>query len=408
MAQTESNNLKPFDLEALSADQQATFTALQDYILEGLLPTASKRVAVIEGQAGTGKSVLLTKLFKTVKAGQQDAASPYYGLRTAFTVNHPELLKVYQEMGARYPFIHKKDYQRPTSLINAAHRQGQSYDLIVVDEGHLLLSKPEPYIRFYQQNQLTELMKIAKVVVVVFDFEQVMQSKMYWSKELLAKTIAASDHRVFPLDFQYRMQANAGVQDWLNHFVTGALRPWPRDLGDYDLKVFDRAADLFASIREKNRTVGLSRMLATTGFPRRADGAHHVVLDDFDLPWDNFDSQVATWPNRPESINQVGSIYTVQGFDLNYAGLLLSPAYEYDAENDRIVINPDLVTHREIYKKSPHLQSPAAIAAAQSDFMFNALNILAKRGRLGLYLKAANPALNRRLLALQKEKQVSD
>ncbi|CAK1240251.1 DUF2075 domain-containing protein [Fructobacillus evanidus] len=398
----ENDNLKPFDIDQMSANQQDVLADLQKYINESL-KTSDHHVAVIEGAAGTGKSVLLTRLFKNIRQGLKDPASPYQGLKTVFTVNHPELLKVYQEMGARYSDLYKKDYVRPTSLINSAHKTDSHYDVVLIDEGHLLLSKREPYIRFFQDNQLSEIIKLAKVVVVVFDFQQVIQGKMFWNQKLLNQVLAPYDHRVFPMDFQYRMEANASVSAWIDDFVTGKLTPLPVNQGDYDLRIFERADDLFETIKERNEEGGLARVLATTGFQRRADGAHHVVLDGFDLPWDEFDAQVKTWPNRPESINQVGSIYTVQGFDLNYAGVLLSPAFEYDAKNDRMVVNSAKVTHKEIYKKNPNLTDAGAIAQAKTDFMYNALNILAKRGKKGLYLKAADPALNARLLALQNQ-----
>ena len=94
-------------------------------------------------------------------------------------MNHPELLKVYQELSTTIPSLKKGDYIRPTSLINQAHKNNQRYDVIVVDEGHLLLSKPEPYIRFTQDNQLSELIKLAKVVIVVFDFQQSCNQKCF-------------------------------------------------------------------------------------------------------------------------------------------------------------------------------------------------------------------------------------
>ncbi|USS91473.1 DUF2075 domain-containing protein [Fructobacillus americanaquae] len=402
MEKQENDNLKSFDIDHLSTSQSDILATLQDYLVQGL-QAPGHHVAVIEGAAGTGKSVLLTKLFKNIGAGIKDEHSPYKGLKTVFTVNHPELLKVYQEMGARYQNLYKKDYVRPTSLINGGHKTDSRYDVVLIDEGHLLLSKREPYIRFFQDNQLTEIIKLAKVVVVVFDFQQVIQGKMFWNQKLLNQVLAPYDHRIFPMDFQYRMEVNAPVSSWIDDFVTGKLTPLPADLGNYDLRIFKRADVLLKTIKARNQEVGLARVLATTGFQRRSDGAHHVVLDGFDLPWDEFDAQVKTWPNRPESINQVGSIYTVQGFDLNYAGVLLSPAFEYDEESDRMVVNPAKVTHKEIYKKNPNLTDADAIAQAKIDFMYNALNILAKRGKKGLYLKAADPALNARLLALQNK-----
>lgn len=104
--------------------------------------------------------------------------------------------------------LRKKDYLRPTSLINQAHKQHEKYDVVVADEGYLLFSKFEPYIKFMQDNQLSELIKIAKVVVVVFYLEQVMQSKAFWNQALIDEVTHAAVTKTFDLDLQYRVQAN--------------------------------------------------------------------------------------------------------------------------------------------------------------------------------------------------------
>lgn len=400
----ENSTIKKFNVKNLTQDQEMQLAGIEEFIQRQLVATDDQpAVAVINGKAGTGKSVVLTELFKRLQNSARQNVGPYQGTHNIFTVNHPELLKVYQELASTEPNLRKKDYQRPTSIINAAHKNGTKYDVVLVDEGHLLLSKSEPYIKFYQDNQLTELMKIAKVVVVVFDFEQVMQSKAYWSHALLDEVTAHAKRQDFDLDLQYRVQANPAILNWLDAFGEGELLPLPDDLGDYDLRIFDRAADMFDVIKKRDHEVGLSRMVATSGFKRLPNGQHHVYMDDFDLPWDEYDPQKTPWAERPESINQVGSIYTIQGFDLNYAGVILGPPFEYDASNNHMVVNTADVTHREIYKKTPRLTDPAAIAKMQADVMYHAASILVTRGVKGLYLTAADDGLRQALLTLQTE-----
>lgn len=402
MKENVHQNLDAYDREDLSSQQREVIKQLMQYINDSL-SSDEHHVAIIEGAAGTGKSVILTRLFREIRDGKNNPDSPYFGLKTAFTVNHPELLKVYQDMGAKYQNIYKKDYQRPTSIINSLDKKGEELDVLFIDEGHLLLTKPEPYVKFRQNNQLSELIRLSKVVVVVFDFAQVIQSKMFWNQALLDEVVKDVSHKTFHLDFQYRMQASPQVKAWIDDFAQGKLRPLPpvNERQGYDIEIFHRAADLFTKLKKVDQKMGMARVVSTTGFHHDEGGKHHVVMDDFDLPWDEYDPQELTWAKRPESLYEVGSIYTVQGFDLNLVGLLLSPAFEYDEENDRIWVNPDKVIHREIYKRSPHLTNPKAIAKAKQDFMFNALNILAKRGKHGLYIAAADKALNKRLMELR-------
>ncbi|MBM7616534.1 DUF2075 family protein/adenylate kinase [Weissella uvarum] len=399
----ENSSIEKFNVEKLTTQQEKQLNAIEAFIQDHLYDEGPVAVGVIRGAAGTGKSVILTELFKRLQHGARTQTGPYADTKNVFTVNHPELLKVYQELAAQQPNLKKKDYQRPTSIINQAHKTGQRYDAIVVDEGHLLLSKPEPYIKFYGDNQLSELMKIAKVVIVVFDFEQVMQSKAFWSPALLDRVTASATVQNFELDLQYRVHANQAVLDWLAALGRGELRPLPEDLGAYDLRIYDRAADLYEAIKQRNAEVGLSRVMATSGFKRLGNGDHAVYMDDFCLPWDEYDPQKTPWAERPESINEVGSIYTVQGFDLNYAGVILGPPFKYDKKQQRMWIDTDEVTHREIYKKSPHLQKAGEIAQMQSDVMLHAASILMTRGIEGLYLTAADDELRQALTTLQAD-----
>lgn len=389
-----------FNVVTLSPQQKDDLKTLEAFIQVGLTEEQPS-VAVIQGAAGTGKSVLLTALFRRLQSGARQPTGPYVGTNNYFTVNHPELLKVYQGMTNQIPELRQKDYVRPTSLINQLTKKDEQADVVIVDEGHLLLSKAEPYIKFTQDNQLVELIKRAKVVIVVFDFDQVMQSKMMWTPKLLAKQLVGTKQLQLNLNYQHRIQAPVTVQEWLDKVGHGELAQMPTQLGGYDLRVFESAGAMFDVIKAKNTEVGLSRVVSTTGFPRRTAEEHNVYLDTFDQPWDEYDPQKIPWAERPGSINEVGSIYTVQGFDLNYVGVILSPAYEYDAKTDQIIINTDKVTHREIYKKRADVTDSVEMARLEQAYMLNTLHVLLTRGIQGAYLVAADVALQNRLLELR-------
>ncbi|MCB7112690.1 DUF2075 domain-containing protein, partial [[Eubacterium] rectale] len=61
--------------------------------------------------------------------------------------------------------------------------------MVVIDEAHLLLSKPDHYNNFYHENQLLEIIKRAKVVVLVFDQYQVLRMKSFWTLDRLNELI---------------------------------------------------------------------------------------------------------------------------------------------------------------------------------------------------------------------------
>lgn len=377
-----------FLIDNLSDDQKNVISDMNSYINQHL-KSQQHAVAVIQGAAGTGKSVVLMQLV------QQYMTDKRY--KTALVVNHPELYKAYQDMAKDFPGLNPRAIRRPTALINDAQKNHRQYDVIFVDEAHLLYSKSEPYAHYRGDNQLTDLMQFAKVVVVVYDFNQVFQSKMYWSQKLLIETIGKHPYRQFDMDFQYRMVASSAQVNWLDRFIAQQpLTAFPKD-SDFEFEVFATAGAMYEKIKAKNQTVGLSRVVATSGFPR-IDGRHNVEMDTFSLPWDEWDPQSTHWAKRASSITQVGTIYTLQGFDLNYVGMIIGPSFGYDSKTDRMTIIPEKYSHKEIFKKRQDIQFTAA---QYQDFIANVLNVLIKRGKYGLYLTAYDDALRQRLLTLQ-------
>lgn len=377
-----------FFVDDLSDDQKAVITDMNHYIKDSLNGQESA-VAIIQGAAGTGKSVVLMELVRQYMTDKR--------YRTSLVVNHPELYKAYQDLAESIPNMKASAIRRPTSLINYAQKNHKQYDIIFVDEAHLLYSKSEPYAHYRGQNQLTDLMNLAKVVVVVYDFDQVFQSKMYWDQDLLYQTIGHHPHKRFDMNFQYRMVASDEQVAWMDDLAAEKpLRPFPEN-SDFEFKMFDTAGELFENIKKRNKEVGMSRVVATSGFPR-IDGRHNVEMDSFSLPWDEWDPQRTHWAKREGSITQVGTIYTLQGFDLNYVGMIIGPSFGYDPQTDTMTIIPEKYSHKEIFKKRKDMQFSRA---EYKIFIANVLNVLMKRGKYGLYLTAYDDALRARLLELE-------
>jgi len=176
------------------------------------------------------------------------------------------------------------------------------------------------------------------------------------------------------------------------------IAPFPNN-SHFEFEVFSTAGALYEKIKVKNKKFGLSRVVATSGFPR-INGRHNVEMDSFSLPWDEWDPQRTHWAKRESSITQVGTIYTLQGFDLNYVGMIIGPSFGYDAKTDSMTIIPEKYSHKEIFKKRQDLQFTSE---QYQEFIANVLNVLIKRGKYGLYITAYDDALRERLLTLQRD-----
>ena len=87
---------------------------------------------------------------------------------------------------------------------------------------------------------------------------------------------------------------------------------------------------------------------------------------------------------------------------MNYAGVIIGPSIRWEDEHNCLVVDDSLYEDHEAFKKR---QDEMDTTASKQQIMLDALNILLKRGRHGLYLYACDENLRKRLLLLQAEKK---
>lgn len=370
--------IKQFAIDHLNDDTHAVFT--------------------IYGDAGTGKSVILSKLFYDIQQMAHEKSSSLYQTNNYFLVNHPEILKVYKKMAGSQDNVLKKNFNRPTSFINQNDKNHQDVDITIIDEAHLLLSRGDHYNNFYYDNQLSEIIKRSQITILVFDHRQVLRTKSFWNLERLHHIIDPYTNGEYHLTHQFRMTASDSLVKWINTFTDGKLTPLPADAKkDYDFRIFDNAEEMRKAIFARNKEVGLSRIVSTSGYPSTLDGGKHYVTEpDFKMPWDQYNYTQTPWAEIPETVNEVGSMFTCQGFDLNYVGVILGPPIYLDG--DDVHVEMSKFTDVESLKKRKDMDDPVEFEKIKEQLVLNSANVLLKRGVKGLYIFVHNPKLRKRLL----------
>ncbi|KAA6447230.1 DUF2075 domain-containing protein [Bacillus swezeyi] len=359
-------------------------------------------VIVIEGDAGTGKSVLLSSLFNTIQ-DLAKAKHPLGGKDNYLLVNHSEMLKTYKSIANSLPNLKKKSFMKPTPFINEKTKTGATADIVLVDEAHLLLTKEDSYNNFRYQNQLDEIIKRSKITVVIFDPKQVLKIKSYWNDRLLEEIINQYDAKTVKLTDQMRMNANPETMKWIDSFVEKKILSLPTEDSSFELKIFEDAAAFKKAIERKNNKDGLSRIVSTFDYLHKKDKKTYIVDEEgINMPWNSTQDKV-TWAENPNSIKEVGSIYTVQGFDLNYVGVVLGPSVSYDEDNDELVIDTSKYKDTGAFVSRTDL-SPEQNEQIKEQIILNSINVLMKRGIHGLYIYATDPKLRKRLLELERGK----
>lgn len=365
------------------------------------------QLIMVTGEAGAGKTVLLSNLFYDL-VGYKKYGHP---LNVHIMVNHDEQVKVYREISKKLG-IDVNLVGKPTSFIN----KGEKADVILVDEAHLLWTQGK---QSYQgTNQLEDLRKLGKVVVIIFDQHQVLRSQQIVEAAQLQRMVgeALKSDNLIELKNQLRIDANESTIQWVRDLVdrqkVGKLQPDSK----YEIKVFDSPKDLENAIQIKNRSDldshyanGISRLVATFDWTfstgsKPSDGSPtwDVKIGDWRMPWNNqlktkqkrsVSYRNLSWAERSETINEVGSTYTIQGFDLNYAGVIIGPSVKY--RNGMIVFDPKAHANKDANQKRT-LQSGEKRSFAEK-LIRNELNVLLTRGVHGLYIYAVDPELREAL-----------
>lgn len=354
-------------------------------------------VFFIHGEAGTGKSVVLSSTFNALQDLSKEDDSPFEGTENHLLVNHQEMLKTYKAISESLPNLKKKNFMKPTPFINATNKGKNNSDITLVDEAHLLLSRADKFNDYHGENQLKDIVNSSKISIVVFDEKQFLKLKSYWSQNLLAGIGQGEHVERYRLTDQFRIQANPAVVDWIDDFVNKKVKPIPYSGNDYELKVFNHAGEMFEAIKDKDEKYQLSRVVATFDYEHKKDGGDYYVEEPgFKGIW-NQTHYKETWAEHPETIKEVGSIYTVQGFDLNYVGVILGPSISFDEDKKELKILTENYKDKEAFRTSNTSKVEYNTGKSKEQIILNSINVLMKRGVKGLYIYASDEKLRKAL-----------
>ncbi|MGX7059828.1 DUF2075 domain-containing protein [Vagococcus humatus] len=375
----------------------------------------------VEGEAGSGKTVLMSSLFyELFQLSSEDSENKVlHNISTYLLVNHDQQLKVYEQIASKLGIVSKKNQDvvsKPTRFINN-HVEEDKVDVVIVDEAHLLWTQGKQAYR--GKNQLDDLLKRAKVVVAVFDRNQILSREQYWEEDQLLEKIhevnLSNNH--IRLNNQLRINADKSTIDWIRCLIDkGMINNIPVDSKNYELKIFESPEKMYDSIKQKaqNEEKGISRILATFDWeyidkrkPEHED-YWYVTVGNWRLPWNLQVKQTAkqrrknkdkAWAEQPQTIQEVGSTFTIQGFDLNYAAVIIGPSVKY--RNGQIVFDREASKN----KKATQMRSTSDGKKLDvSDFLLkNELNVLLTRGVNGLYIYAVDDELREALLKAQRK-----
>lgn len=104
------------------------------------------------------------------------------------------------------------------------------------------------------------------------------------------------------------------------------------------------------------------------------------------------------WAEQPQTINEVGSTFTIQGFDLNYAGVILGPSVKY--RNGKVIFDPSESCNEKAIRN--RTLSDGTKQKFGEILIQHEVRVLMTRGVNGMYIYACDPELRKALLEAAK------
>ncbi|MGZ5719196.1 MAG: DNA/RNA helicase domain-containing protein, partial [Burkholderiales bacterium] len=290
-----------------------------------------RTVVLINGGPGTGKSVIALNVMAELLAEGYNVQHAT-GSR-AFTNNLRRILGT----RAAYQFKFFNNY---------VTADAGDIDVLICDEAHRIRESSNnrytPTGRRSERSQIEELIHASKVSVFFIDDKQVVRPGEVGSSELirLAAEDAEAKLKEQRLVAQFRCAGSDEYIDWVDQLLeirsTDQLEFDTRS--GFEFKIFDSPERLDDAIRRRAAEGHSARL--TAGFcwkwsqPKDGRLVDDVVIGDFRRPWNAQPEAMRLpkdvpkshfWATDPRGINQVGCVYTAQGFEFDYAGVIWGP-----------------------------------------------------------------------------------
>lgn len=406
--------------KALTTDQYM----IVNNILSDLADLVNKKETatfMVEGGAGTGKTILGIYILKLLS--QAKDATQIEIEEDQVEQNLAEILKINDaiddlKIGLVIPMENlrstlKKVFKSIKGLNsnmvlspNDVGKSNEKYDLLIVDEAHRLRRRKNltQYGTFDKNNrkmnlgndgtELDWILLKSKYQIFFYDEEQSIKPTDV-RKEDFDKLMLIKNYHSYYLTAQLR--CIAGGNEYIDYVKTIFSNNPPKkriDFKKYDLKIFNNVNEMIETIKEKDKEYGLCRNVAGYAWPWNSKGKKNPMQSPskeiqrninngiYDLEIDGYkyiwNSQPHDWINSSNSINEIGSIHTTQGFDLNYTGLIIGNELKYDNEKNCFVVD-----------RKKYYDAKGKADTTDEELLQYVLNIyctMMTRGMLGTYI----------------------
>lgn len=354
-----------------------------------------KSVILVKGGPGTGKTVIALHLIAELAKS---------GLNVHYATKSKPLLEgVRTQLRPNSRLL----FSNVTSFIPFSTSEN-SIDVLFVDEAHRIQkSANNQFTRAEARTNLPQIdtiVRAAKISVFFIDDLQAIRGVEIGSSELIrdcAKRWNAKIEEV-ELTSQFRCNGSDNYLNWIEQVLYNKESKFVFDKIEYDFRVFTDPQKMYDALCAKNAEQGVTARL-TAGFcwpwtNHLVDGklVPDVKIGDFAMPWETH-GNISTppsgyvrwyeWAYKPEGIKQVGCIYTAQGFEFDYVGVIIGEDLRYNQ------LGKEIVTDRSACHDPVLRQNRSGATMTYDEYVRNIYRVLMSRGMKGCYVYCCDKAL---------------
>lgn len=367
--------------EFILIDEQAVIYDMCLKTMAQCKKDGKKRTIVIEGGAGTGKSVLAINLLMNFISQQLNASYV-----TKNSAPREAFLQILTHSDAKKIVDIKALFRSPFNLSKVP---SNLYDCLIVDEAHRLVKKM--YGDWSGENQVKECINTSLLTIFMLDEDQAITTKdigsvseiKEWCEKLGSSLILREETK---LKSQFRCNGSDAYIQFLDNLLQRTDEVIPVDLTElnYDFKVFDTPEGMREALYEKNKINNKSRMVA--GYCYDWNVKNHRGLWDIELgpnfkaKWNLEGDKI--WAINPKSFEEVGCIHTAQGLEFDYVGVIIGRDLTYNVETNKVETHQDAISTDDKSSGIRSLKNPREARR----LILNTYKTLMNRGQKGCYV----------------------
>ena len=308
-------------------EQMVAFEVVKRSVRQSI-STSTKTVIVVTGGPGTGKSVIAARIVGEMA-------------KRGLNVVHATGSRSFTET------LRKTVGRRATPLFQYFNSfqmaSANQMDVLVCDEAHRIRTSSNN--RFTRKDrrstipQVDELVQVSKVPVFLLDQNQVVRPDEIGTVEAISDAARRNGAEFVQIDLngQFRCMGSDAYIQWVERLLgilPGGPVAWDGD-DRFELRIADSPRALEQWLQLKHGQRYTARMAAGFCWPwsdpsPEGDLFDDVVVGDWARPWNAKPGKkvksapsASYWATDPRGFDQVGCIYTAQGFEYDYGGVIL-------------------------------------------------------------------------------------